>query len=261
MDKSIEGIPTISASKLKTYKTCQKQYYNKYIVAKEDRTQEQKNVAALLGSALHKAIEEKYKSGKSPTGIFQGYMSDKIVEWEAAGYEIKMLDYYSRAIIVGKGILKDFPWDMFNPIELEYAFTLPFPNKENPIVNITGLIDMIDMNGSVIDHKSATYAPNVDDVSNDAQFLIYAFAYEQIHGVRPYKVIWNHLRTNRQIEADIYNNYQDKLDQLTNDIEAMIHNKYFARINSGNICRTQCSFYQQCYGAANTSVTEDVIEE
>lgn len=247
IDKRIEGLPTVSASKVKTYKTCARQYQHKYVTAYNDRPAEDKNVAALLGTALHKAIEMKYSEGKSPTGIFQQVMSETIEQWENDGLNIKALDYYARAMKVGKDILKNYPWDMFNPIELEFSFTLPFPH-DNPIVNITGIIDHIDIDGSIMDHKSATYAPNQDELDNDPQFIIYYWAYEQIYKQYPYRTIWNHLRTNRQIVANIAHNYDLKLEQLTLDIEGMLANTRYPRRLMDNVCRTRCSFFTLCYG-------------
>lgn len=241
-------LPVISASKLKVYKTCARQYYYKYILPYHDRPPEHKNVAALMGTALHEAIELRYKEGKSPTFIFQSVMTDTIQEWEDKKYQINGSDYFPRAMKVGKEILTKFNWDQFNPQELEYNFTLPFPNKDNPIVMINGLIDMIDMSGMVIDHKSASYAPAQDELDHDPQFILYAWAYEQMYKAKPYKVIWNHLRTAKLIEANIEHNYADKLLQLERDIQAMLAADSFARRQMDQVCRTKCSFYINCYG-------------
>ena len=241
-------LPVISASKLKVFKTCAKQYYYKYKLPYNSRPEDHKNVAALMGTALHRAIELKYTEGKSPTFTFQSVMTDTIEEWENNKLQINAADYFPRAMKVGKDILLKFEWDKFNPQDLEYNFTLPFPNKEAPIVMINGLIDMIDMSGMIVDHKSASYAPAQDELDHDPQFLIYYWAYEQIYGAKPWKVVWNHLRTAKLIEANIEHNYADKLKQLQSDIEAMLHTTHYARRQMDSICKTKCSFYPNCYG-------------
>ncbi len=248
MNKGLPNIPTISASKLKVYKTCSKQYFYKYVLHNNDRPADDKNVAALLGTALHKAIESKYKENKSPTGVFQQVMNDTFNEWVDARYKINGSDYLARALKVGRDILTDFDWNKFNPQELEFSFTLPFPNPKRPIVNVTGVIDLIDMSGMVVDHKSASYAPNQDALDNDPQFILYYWAYEQMHGAAPWKVIWNHLRTAKFYEANIANNYEDKIEQLTADILAMTEAKRFARRQMDDECRKRCSFFDLCFG-------------
>lgn len=256
MDRSIQGLRTISASRLKVFKTCHRQYEYKYVLPHNDRPADDKNVAALLGTALHKAIELKYGEGKSPTGVFQTVMMETLDEWEKQKYKINALDYYPRAMKVGKDILNKFNWDQFNPIALEWSFTLPFPNPENAIVNITGVIDLMDMNGTIVDHKSASIAPNQDELDNDPQFILYRWAYEQAYGYKPYKVIWNHLRTGRLIEANIEHNYDLKIQRLTEDIDALIHATRFPRRQMDDVCRRKCSFFTLCYGdsAPNTDV-------
>lgn len=248
INKAIDGLPTISASRVKVYKTCARQYEYKYVITKEDRPEDRKNVAALLGTALHKAIELKYTEGKSPTAVFQQVMTETLDGWEDEGLQINALDYFSRALKIGKDILQKYPWDRFTPMELEYTFTLPFPSFDNAIVNVTGIIDQIDMDGSIIDHKSASYAPSQDVLDNDPQFILYYWAYTQIYGYPPYRVIWNHLRTDRQIIANIEHNYALKIDQLTYDIQAMLENTRYPRRAMDDVCKKQCSFYSLCYG-------------
>ena len=229
INRAVEGLQTVSASKIKVYRTCARQFQYKYKMARAERPEDHKNVAALLGTALHKAIELYYKEKKSPTATFQSVMTNTLDEWEEAKFKINALDYFPRAMKVGKDILKTFNWDQFNPMELEYEFTLPFPSVENPLVNMTGLIDLLDMSGMIVDHKSATTAPNQDELDNDPQFIIYYWAMLQIEGIPPWKVVWNHLRTGKLIEANIGHNYEDKLEQLTVDIQGMLTNTVYPR--------------------------------
>ncbi len=259
IDRSIKGLPTVSASKIKVYRTCARQYQYKYKVAFADRPEDSKNVAALLGTALHKAIEMRYRENKSPTAIFQQVMGDTLDEWEDKRLQIKARDYFPRAMKVGKEILNAFPWTHFNPLDLEYAFTLPFPNPQNPVVNMTGYIDMLDMSGLVADWKSASVAPIQDELDNDPQFIIYYWAYQQIHDVPPWKVIWYHLRTQKEYEANIAHDYEFKLQRLAEDIEAMLINPLYPRRKLDKVCRNECSFYELCYGKPPADIVIDGI--
>lgn len=254
-NKAIPNLPTVSASKIKTYKTCARQYENKYHIAYAERPIDDKNVAALLGTALHKAIELYYKEGTRPTLTFLHVMNSTIEEWEAAKYKINMAGYFTQAIKVGKDILDKFDWKKFKPIELELAFVLPFPNALHPIVNITGYIDMVDKQGWVVDHKSTSYAPGLNQLAFDPQFLIYTWAYNELYGSMPDKVIWNHLRTHKLYEFQ-QDDYSFKIAQLTKDITAMISATHFARKELDTTCLTKCSFYELCYGKKKASVED-----
>lgn len=213
-----------------------------------DRPIDDKNVAALLGTAIHEAIELKYDQDINPVGTFQRVMSDTITQWEEDKVKINYANYYTTALKIGTDILRKFDWSLFNPIALEQEFTLPFPNAQNPIANVKGFIDMIDIDGSVIDHKSKSKAPAQDELDHDPQFILYAWAYEQIYGKMPYRVIWNHVRTAKLYVANVTHNYNDKIAQLTEDILAMLNNTQYARRQLDRVCKTECSFYVLCYG-------------
>lgn len=257
IDRSKEGLPVVSASKIKTYRTCARQYKYKYEGIRADRPEDHRNIAALLGTALHKAIEVYYREGISATGTFQRVMVDTLEEWETNNYTVHMMDYYPRAMKVGKDILNTFNWSQFTPIEVEYKFTLPFPNAENPFVNITGVIDLLDASGMIVDHKSATYAPNQNAVNHDPQFILYAWAIQQIQGVLPQRVVWNHLRTARLIDVDVYTNYADKITQLIEDMRGMLINTLYPRKLLDDTCMKRCSFYTLCYGEYAHKLIED----
>jgi len=246
----VNTLPVVSASKIKVYKTCARQYKYKYITAFNDRPSEDKNVAALLGTALHKAIELQYRENANPSAIFQDVMDKTIEQWEKERLQINAAGYYTTALKVGKDILRKFDWQQFNPTELEHKFTLPFPNPITPIVNVTGYIDLVDRSKKlVVDFKSASQAPSQAELDNDSQFVLYAWAYEQIYGEKPNQIIWYHLRTDRKYIANVEHNYHDKIGQLMEDMTAMLEAKHFARRQMDSVCRTKCSFDEICYGS------------
>lgn len=249
IDKTIPNLPTVSASKIKVYKTCAFQYYLKYRLPFNDRPADDKNVASLLGTALHEAIELYYGKGISATQTFQTVMDETITKWEDDKVKINAAGYYTTAMKIGKEILNNFNWKQFNPIELEYSFTLPFPNPIAPILNMTGYIDLIDRSRKlIVDFKSASHAPAQDELDHDPQFIIYAWAYEQIYNEKPDSIIWYHLRTDKQYEAHVQHNYQDKINKLSEDMLAMLESQRFARRQMDSVCKTKCSFYELCYG-------------
>lgn len=241
----MNNLPILSASKLKAFKKCPRQYYYKYINHTEQG--DDKNMSALLGSALHKAIELYYKEGKTNyTYEFQQYMQHTIELWDEKGYTVSYEYNFMRDLKDGKAFLKKIDWDFFNPTELELRFSLPFP-KENPIVIINGVIDMI-CDGMVIDHKSGKEKPNKQELAHDPQFILYHWAYEQLYGKPPEIVYWHHLRTGKLIESRIKDNYADKIQQLTVDIQAMLSTTVYHRKEQDSFCRKVCAFYEKCFG-------------
>jgi RecB family exonuclease len=241
-------LPHISASKIKTYKTCNRQYYYKYIAPPVSQESEERNVGALIGTALHKAIETYYKEKINPALTFQAMIHSIYDEWELQGYTIKGEEWLSKNVKEGKQMLKDMQFDTFHPTALELHFSLPFPNEIEPIALMTGYIDLVDEVAYVIaDHKSQRKVPAQDQLDNDAQFIIYYWAFEQLYKNPPQHIYWNHLRTSTLIEVNIANNYEDKLQQLTADVQAMLQNTHYARINLGDVCKKECAFYNLCF--------------
>lgn len=255
---ALQQLQTISASKLRVFRTCQRQFYYKYVLPKEDRLPAEKRVSGLLGTVLHKVIEMYYTGENTNSrALFQQLMLETVEQWEADGEKINGLEWFNKSLKDGKAMLNDFDWSKFNPImhqgklALEVAFELPFPNQHMPIVMIQGYIDMIsDMGGiNVIDHKSTQKVPNADQLAHDPQFLIYAWAFQQMYDVLPDKVIFNALRKGTQIEVDVLHEFDTKIAQMTTDILALIEpRRYYPRRVMDTECTSYCDFYALCYG-------------
>ena len=82
--------------------------------------------------------------------------------------------------------------------QLEKRFKLPYPNAEAPICTIEGFIDCATYD-AVVDYKTGKDKPSVKDVENDLQFIIYHWAYSQLYGYAPDKIIYHRLRDHKQI--------------------------------------------------------------
>lgn len=249
----LDNLPRISASRLKVFKQCQRKHYYQYLMQRSERPDQDKSIAALLGNALHKAIELYYKEKENPSLTFQNYMMNTYEQWEQSGITIKGEEYLAKSMKDGKDMLKKMDFDRWNPTHVEMKFSLPFPNPVDAIVIIDGIIDVIDISGAIADHKSANRMPTQEKLDHDPQFLIYTWAYTQIsNGYMPYAVYWNHLRNGRLLEFNITHNYEFKLDQLTKDIQALIDTRneieYNQRRALDDVCVKECSFYTLCYG-------------
>lgn len=241
-------LPQISASKLKVFRTCARQYQFKYIIKPDSRPTEDKNIGALMGSALHKSIELYYRNGANPMTTFQNYMMRTLGEWQEQNLKINGEAYFSKSLKEGRAILETYNWDRFDPLALELYFARPFPSVEDPVCKIVGYIDHIDKKNFVVDHKSQRAMPSQDELNHDPQFLIYAWVYLQMEGTLPDAVYWNNLRSGELIAVDVLTDFDYKIDQLAEDIYALLENKHYQRRQMDKVCLRECSFFENCYG-------------
>jgi RecB family exonuclease len=239
-------VPTLSASRIKLARSCARRYYYRYILPYDDRPVERKSLYALRGTALHKAIEEKYMRGSNPATVYQQVMIDTVTEWEAKEYPIDGLDQFSKILKDGKEYLTLIQWDTFKPDVIEHRFVLPWPNEQTPIAMIEGIIDMITVEGRLIDHKSNSKKPNAIELAHDSQFIIYAWAYMMINGFLPLDVVWHHLKTGEVISAGVLENFEKKAIRLGQDIQDIVEMVSYPRRQLDGECKT-CPFFSRCY--------------
>lgn len=184
---------TLSASQIKLYRQCRQHYYDKYI-NKDETIIEVQDTSGLLGTGVHKAIEMYYKNGKPPSGVFTSTVRDILTKWQDDGVEVNYFYSYAEIIEQGLDILNNFNFEMFKPLQNEVSFNLPFYD----ICKIRGFIDLITEDDTIVDFKSAKRKPK--ELQKDPQFMIYSWAFFQMYGKWPSRVIWYHLRTHESID-------------------------------------------------------------
>lgn len=246
-----DKLPRISASKIKTWQVCKKKYFYTYI-EKPDAAEhkEERSIGGLLGTVLHKIIEKKYKNPLiNHLALYQEQMLGTLDEWQTARYDINGEQWFSKSMKEGREILENFNWAQFSPTDLELYFSVPFPT-ENPFCTLIGYIDMISDN-NVIDHKSQKVIETADEMANNAQFILYRYVFHVLKGKYPDAVLWNDLRTRKLINTSVEENYQEKLEKLTTDIQLMLSATEFPKIELSDTCRRRCGFYALCWGNDN----------
>lgn len=197
-ERSEADMPILSASSIKSYKTCPRQYYfNK--VADVDGTQVSPKRYRHLGSAVHEAIETVLEE--------HGYDSDTIVadlqrEYEQTPY----IDAMSQEMVgKGKNYLETAGrYLMKNQYEIK---DIEVP-KEIPITigdqetRIRGIIDVATPE-YIIDWKTGTIR---DDTPEEEmiQGSTYVKLFEELYSYRPEGVKFVYLKeqTEREIDAD-----------------------------------------------------------
>jgi hypothetical protein len=194
----------LSASQIKQYASCRFQYFDKYKLHKFGA----QDTSGLLGTAVHKAIEMRYKANANPLAVFQNTVMDTLNNWQDTGTEVSYTYNYASIIEQGRSMLGDFTFAQFQPAHLEYKFSLPFL----PSVLMRGYIDLITTDGIVVDFKTAGRKPKT--VNDDWQFAIYSWAYVQLFNEYPKAVYWYHLRTQEEIPFELDASYETELARV-----------------------------------------------
>ena len=230
-----------SASRINTYKTCPRLYYFKYI----EQLEEPKHILTIMGSALHKSIENYYLKGIPAQSTFMKEFYGG-VSYAENQLGVVGKDSPAQVAMLGRSIVDAIDWGL-KPIELEKSFELPFPNKENPVCILRGVIDMILEDGIIIDHKSSKVQPSKKKLSENYQFTLYAWAYRELYGKLPHKVYWHHLRTQQLIEADVTKDFEEKLTNIVNDVKIILEDTQYEKVERNGFCDHVCHFKDKCW--------------
>jgi hypothetical protein len=203
-----------------------------------------------MGSALHKAIEYFYSEGKDPQATFNREFFNQVSYAQGTLLGIKGKDSPVQVAVLGKSIIEAMDWSL-KPIALEQSFSLPFPDKENPVCTMRGIIDMIVDDDIIIDHKSSKVRPSKKKLSENYQFTIYAWAYRELHGKLPSVVYWHHLRTQELLVADVLADLDARIMAIVEDVKTIIADEQYVKIEKSGFCTNVCHFHDRCWGESN----------
>jgi CRISPR/Cas system-associated exonuclease Cas4 (RecB family) len=219
----------ISTSKLNTFSECPRKYWYSY----ELLIPTPKSEAFWFGGAVHSGLESYYKG----LDAFQGFkdaLRSKTGEQPAEGVNLDKLEVEGKRIfeLYSKQVL------YFQPVLIEHRFTVDLANPETgetlPAV-LTGKIDLVTVDGYIIDHKTASRELSSDYQTNNLQVNGYAYAYWKTFGKMPKGVIFNQIiKGNSRREPAI---------KATNPIKPTV----------GDLC----FFFQECKSAIDSIVRKE----
>lgn len=186
-----EGKKHISNSQLELYWKCGEAYRRRY--CENDKTPP--GVALLIGSGVHTGAEVNFKQ---KVDSFRDLPASDIVDVAVAGFDQRLsVDGYSlskedESIGVQKSLGKardtvaalaelhaDEQAQDYQPRDVEKATTILLPTCSRDLVAIT---DLRDVDGRVIDLKTAARKPNADEADRSLQLTIVAAAYKVDYG-------------------------------------------------------------------------------
>lgn len=202
---------TTSATKIKDYMMCRLYYYDRHIL----KGPQVKDTSAVMGTAIHKAIEDGYR-GINPVFTYRKTINTELDSAVERGDTINYRLSYNDMLDTGEQILAGYDFTRFHIGESERRFAIPLQFVD---ATITGSIDRITNDGIILDYKSAKQPPK--DLNNDPQFTIYTWAYINLFGDWPKHVYWYHLRTHRLYEYDT-SHVGEKMNLITDTIQRMM---------------------------------------
>lgn len=227
-------LPRLSASKLKVYQHCPKKYWYDYI---KKYPKGPRHPSALIGSSFHKAVEQFHKpeDTRDPMTVFTEEYK-KACEEEGAEFDQLLWSDGVHMCLLYMDVIRQ-------PVKMEREFFLDYP-LENPRYTIHGYIDQL-YDWGVVDLKTNKKRPTQKELDEDLQFIIYAWAFEQIQGYPPEKVIWYQARTGKDIVANVVGK-MDRVDSMIAKIDESYFMDEYPR-NEGFMCRF-CPFKGPCLG-------------
>ena len=183
----------LSVTQIKMFLQCPLKYYFRYregIVVKP-------NSSLTMGRCFHKTVEEFYKrrmKGES-IDIKEAFSSFWAAESKETDFKIDEIpgglkDEGIR--LIEKYIEEVAP--TIRPQEIEKEFELVF---ENVAYTLKGVIDLIEEDGTIVDHKCSKRSPNQKDIDRDIQLSAYQIGYRSLYGRDPKGLRYDYVVRNK----------------------------------------------------------------
>ena len=238
----------LSATRLRTYQTCPRQYRYRYVEGLPTTV----SLALVFGRTIHAAICHLHRRALETAGpldladaldAFEGLWRHGLDEEQptvkdpadVTGYE-----GWAGQILAGYVMANE---RVAPPVALEFGFDLPWEGHV-----LTGFIDRIDEGPeglTIVDFKSGGRKPSPAVVRDDVQLTLYAFVASQLLAAPVERVVYYHLRDQTPIvtrrDADDYDRFEaGVLRPVTAAIEAGCYPP-----KRGWYCRF-CDFRETC---------------
>lgn len=241
--------PHLSVSQLNTYLRCPAQYFFRYICG----VRMPPNGNMTLGRAVHSAIEHNYRhkmqSGDDlPAEALQEVFSQ---EWDQqVGYTaFESKEKPGEMKDKGAALIELYRQEVapqVQPAEVEREFLIDTGATELPL---NGYIDLIDDQGTIIDHKTAGRSYRQDAVDRNLQLTGYSLAYrtlfgEEENGLRIDALVKTKTPKVQQLETTRSQRDIDRFLRLAQQIEQAINGGVFYP-NEGFMC-SGCRYTDMC---------------
>jgi len=199
----------LSATRVKTYLQCARQYRFHYV----DEIPSMLTGALAFGQVIHQVLHnlQMWRLTHGEPLSVQVAMYDFTRLWEEIESaekplfktEMEYAEYEELASLILSGYVEAH-CDLPPPILLEYPFEIPLQdNTTGRKYLLRGIIDRVDQanNGLVIvDYKTSKRKPSPKQLAEDLQLTIYAFAANRLFEQKVTRIVYYHLRDQTELE-------------------------------------------------------------
>ena len=174
--------PHLSVTQMRTYLRCPLQYYFRYVCDLDTPP----TAGLTLGRTIHSALEHNYAQ---KIGTRQDVPVDQLCDIYSQAWDQEAADTFFKPD-ESPGKLKDEGIQLLQlyheqlapkiqPREVEQGFLLDTGVTRR---RLKGYLDLIDEQGTVIDHKTTKRSFAADAADKDLQLTAYAWAYRKLYG-------------------------------------------------------------------------------
>lgn len=228
----------LSASSIKAYLNCSRMYYHRRYNKKEAKS----FPAMDMGTVAHATLETYWRDRAEALAF---------AEKESYEYNLGVVEMKKVAIFVNT-FFDNFTSLVGEKDEIELEFKIPI--AEN--VFVVGKMDRVTLSGLVIDWKTNARPPK--NISNDPQFILYSWAYEQLFNKKPVAVFFASLSKGTLIK---YRENEANVNILMNNvipsmIKTIEEDNFICegRIRQSAPC-FMCSFKEFCWNELDSRNT------
>ena len=222
----------LSASMIKDFISCPRKAY--YRINKGEEREETYQMAA--GSIVHNTLEKHWDN------------YDKAMEFaekQIIGYNLKKgVSIVYNSIV---SFFENFTYLVHDTDSIETFFKIPY----NSEITLVGKLDRVTKEGIVIDWKTGRTVPT--DISSDAQFILYEWAYTKLYGEPPKRLFYVALPSAKIVPYErsqaLVNEFMDvTIPNVARELEFNLKSNLFLRTGlfGYRIC-DNCSFTDVCH--------------
>lgn len=216
-----DGRIKLSATRLKTYLTCPRQFRYRYV----NEVPQPFTGALAFGKVIHQVIHDLHQWGiysNEPLSesvalanfarLWEGVVSEKEPMFKS---EDEIAEYSRLAELILIGYV-EAQRDKPQPFLLEFPFEIELHDEHyGHDYVLTGVIDRIDQEEDslvIVDFKTGKRKPSPRELTSDVQLSVYAFAAKEVFGQTVRELVVYHLRDQTPLSAS---RSREQIRQLT----------------------------------------------
>lgn len=183
----------LSVTQVKMFLQCPLKYYFRY----KEGIKVKPNSSLTMGRCFHRAVEEFYRGKMKGEVIDIKEAFSSVWAAESKETEFKIDEVPGELKDEGIRLIEKYTEEVapnIRPKEIEKEFELVF---ENVAYTLKGIIDLIEEDGTIVDHKCSKRSPNQSDIDRDIQLSAYQLAYRSLYGRDPKGLRYDYVVRNK----------------------------------------------------------------